>query len=258
MRKIKLLFAIVLCLSLFTLSLFAAEISDSEWSEIQAAVDNGEITLNDIGSYITNDTTNSKTLVFDVNGTTKIINVDPSYGSEIYNAFIGSSETNSTGTDVNLPDIKINPNVDAVEQGLEGAMGVIEVILGIIVWAIMIGMTFWTITDILFLSYPVFNEYVENNTSGNSRDGRSGGNFICKMVTKEAREAYKQANGGGGPGNGSGGNVFLIYFKKRVAAIILVAVCLYFVSIGDLGFIVRIITKLCSGIIRGVQEFANS
>lgn len=245
-KTIGIIVAAIMCLSVMAVGVLAAEITDAQWTEVQQAVTDGKISANDVLAIQATGATDTRQIVVTVNGVSTLVTVDASRGSELYNKI--STTTNPSDISGKLPTVVINPNVEAVEQGLEGAMGVIETVLGVLIWLIMIGVTIWTIADILFLSYPVFNEYIENQS--NAKDG--GGKIISRLVTREAKEAYKEAN------SGNGGNVWLLYLKKRIVAVVLIAVCLYFVTIGDIGFVIRIVTKLVSGVIKGISNFANS
>lgn len=248
-KAVKIIAMIAACFMILSMYVFGADITDDEWATVQKAVDSGTITLEDLTNSQATGSTNSIQIIATVNGTKQIISVDRDKGSDLLakaNSASGTTDINKK-VDENLPDIEIKPNTDAVEKALENAMGLIETVLGVCIWAIMIGVTIWTVADILFISYPVFNEYIEGQ-SGNSK----GGNIISRLVTREAKEAYKEAN------SGNGGNVWLIYLKKRIVAIVLIAICLYFVTIGDIGFVIRIVTKLIGGVIRGISDFANS
>ena len=150
-----------------------------------------------------------------------------------------------------ISNIKIVPDVDAASRMLSGFTPLIQMVVSVVIVAVTMGMTLFTAFDIC---YPVFRNKCEDaKASGNkmmTRTDSKTGETKLRLVTDEAQYAIQAADT-----IQSGQNPLVIYFKKRFAAILILAIVLFILLTGNMNVFSQIALKLVSGIISIVQSY---
>lgn len=153
-----------------------------------------------------------------------------------------------------ISNIKIVPDVDAASRMLSGFTPLIQMVVSVVIVAVTMGMTLFTAFDICYIEFPVFRNKCEDaKASGNkmmTRTDSKTGETKLRLVTDEAQYAIQAADT-----IQSGQNPLVIYFKKRFAAILILAIVLFILLTGNMNVFSQIALKLVSGIISIVQSY---
>lgn len=153
-----------------------------------------------------------------------------------------------------ISNIKIVPDVDAASRMLSGFTPLIQMVISVVIVAVTMGMTLFTAFDICYIEFPVFRNKCEDaKASGNkmmTRTDSKTGETKLRLVTDEAQYAIQAADT-----IQSGQNPLVIYFKKRFAAILILAIVLFILLTGNMNVFSQIALKLVSGIISIVQSY---
>lgn len=153
-----------------------------------------------------------------------------------------------------ISNIKIVPNVDAASSMLSGFTPLIEMVVSVVIVGVTMGMTLFTAFDICYIEFPIFRNKCEDaKASGNkmmTRTDSKTGETKLRLVTDEAQYAIQAADT-----IQSGQNPLVIYFKKRFAAILILAIVLFILLTGNMNVFSQIALKLVSGIISIVQSY---
>lgn len=149
-------------------------------------------------------------------------------------------------------NLQIKADVGTASGALIGFSGVINTFLGIIVVVTSMGILLQTGLDICYIVFPeVQNKCEESRQSGGAFAGKttSGGETKMKWVSDEALYSIKTANT-----LESGKNPLLIYAKKRVAMIIILAVVNFLFLTGRMTILTDIALSLADGILDILQS----
>lgn len=141
----------------------------------------------------------------------------------------------------------IKADVGNAKVALSGFMGVAAMIIGIIAWAVIGGMSVFTALDICYIAFPVFRNKVE----GSAESGSKAGSVMLKLVTDDAQYAVKQCN------VENGKSPWGMYLKKRIIAYILLAIVIYILLTGKVDLIISIAMNFVSGIIDSLSHLAG-
>lgn len=160
--------------------------------------------------------------------------------------------------DSKIGDMGIGFNVSAdVEQAGVALSGVEEfasVVVGILVYAVTIGMTLFTAVDICYITIPVFRNKCEDaKQSGgamaktNSQTGETKFRFVTDeavyAVTTCSIETGKQPLG--------------VYLKKRIWAFVLLGIVLFILLTGNIQLIVNIAVNVVAGLIEALSNLGS-
>ena len=146
-------------------------------------------------------------------------------------------------------DIGSNFNVEADIEGaataLSGIEGIISTIVGILVYAVTIGMTLFTACDICYITMPVFRNKCDDikASGGVGTKTDSSGNAVLMFVTDDAQHAVQVCT------VETGKNPLALYAKKRVVAFILLGLVIFILLTGNIGLLVNIAVNIAAGII---------
>lgn len=133
---------------------------------------------------------------------------------------------------------------------LQGFIPVMNIVLGLIVILISIGMTIFSAFDIAYLAFPVFRnkcEEAKQTGQGLMASGKTNaktGETKLRFVSDEAQYAITASET-----TQSGKNPFVIYFKKRILAYLLLAITVFILLTGNVTVLTKIAVDLVGGIL---------
>lgn len=118
---------------------------------------------------------------------------------------------------------------------------IVRVIFGVGAICISIFLIGSTIVDLCFIGLPIAREALQNK-------GDQKGSGKVPFVSADAMSVIKESESSL---DSSGGykNAYLIYFKRRVLTYIIIAVCLLYLIVGELGGLISWLLSLGSGIV---------
>lgn len=249
-RTSKIVFSLALLGCMFT-SAFALTNEEIAWLDdnIVSASDKNIVTKssssNWIGTFLTTKGTGTPVMI---KGGTPLYLQDKKTEDDLSER-IGTSISNAAASG-KVSDITNGLNLSADTGGaaamLSGFTPIIELVLGIIVTLITIGMTVYSSFDIAYIAFPVFRNKCEDaKVSGtNSAMVKKGANgeAALRWVTDDAQFAVQQGS------VESGKSPWSIYFGKRIATYIMLAIILFILLTGNIQLIANIAIKLVSGI----------
>lgn len=252
----------LLVLSMSTVA-FAAQVNSNLSTEQQEWL-NANVTVNGTDIVVT-----------DMNVKGKLLTAAPSgdycmfvlkSGATLYwkssnDASLGAAITrsiNNTAATGKMQGLTNNLDINADTQGagvmLSGLAPIINIVLGIIATFIMFGMAISSSLDICYIAFPVFRNKCEDmKASGNSVMTKKGANGDVRLrwVTDDAQYAVNST-----VTEGNGKSPWAAYFKKRVAAYILLTIIMFILLTGNITLITDIALKVVSGILNVLQSLA--
>lgn len=145
--------------------------------------------------------------------------------------------------------IDVQADTDRAQELLGGVQPIIELFCGVIVYAIVLGLPVFTCLDILYITYPVFRNGVQESASkgGMMSKTRKDGSTGVRLVSDEAQFAVENAN------LGEGRTALGIYSKKRFAVYIICTVMLFVFLTGNIQIFTNLAVQIVSGIISVIQ-----
>ena len=151
-------------------------------------------------------------------------------------------------------NLGIDPDLDRATAMLSGFIPFIEMVIGVMITLITLGMTVFSAFDIAYIAFPVFRNKCEDakasGTSGMMTKQKSNGESSLRWVTDDAQYAVTQ----GTVENGK--NPWGIYFKKRVISYIMLAIILFILMTGNISLITNIALKVVAGIMDVLASLA--
>ncbi len=146
--------------------------------------------------------------------------------------------------------LNVTANTTAAATMLSGLAPIVSIGLGVLVTLITIGMTIYSAFDIAYIAFPVFrNKCEEAKVNGGAMaKTTSNGDTKLRFVTDDAQYAVQQGS------VESGKSPWGIYFKKRVASYVLLAIILFILMTGNINLITNIALKVVSGIMGVLQS----
>ncbi len=131
---------------------------------------------------------------------------------------------------------------------LSGFKGIIQLVVGILAWAVTAGMTLFTALDLCYITMPVLRNNVESQKQSGQgmmvkQDNRTGETRL-RWITDEAQFAVNQG------ALEHGKNPISVYLWKRMAAFVLIAIALYILLTGNINLITGIAINWVSGILQ--------
>jgi len=144
---------------------------------------------------------------------------------------------------------QVNVQADTKGAGvmLSGLAPLVNLIVGIIAYLIILGMTFFTALDIIYITMPVFRNKAEEMRQAGSgilvRHDNKTGETKLRWVTDEAVYAVQACS------VDSGKNPLGMYLQKRIWAYILVAIVIFILLTGNVQLFVNIALNLVEGIL---------
>lgn len=154
-----------------------------------------------------------------------------------------------------MDEFEVTANTGQAAVALAGIQQLVGVIVGILAYAVVIGMSLFTGVDICYITMPVFRNWADDKgASGGavtSSTNKDTGESKFRFVTDEAMFAVTQAT------VENGKNALGIYFKKRCIGWILTAIVLYVLLTGQIVLLTDVILQFISGIIAALQSLGN-
>lgn len=154
-----------------------------------------------------------------------------------------------------MSEFEVTADTSQAAVALAGIQQLVGVIVGILAYAVVIGMALFTGVDICYITMPVFRTWADDKgASGGavtSSTNKDTGESKFRFVTDEAMFAVTQAT------VENGKNALGIYFKKRCIGWILTAIVLYVLLTGQITLLTDVILQFISGIIAALQSLGN-
>ena len=138
---------------------------------------------------------------------------------------------------------------------LSGIQQPFQTFLGALVTVITVGATVFTALDLMYITFPVFRGKMDDakasGTKGLTRQGKNGETKL-NWITEDAQYAMIAADT-----VQSGKSPYIIYFKKRVIALVVLAVVLFILLTGNINILTNIGIKLAAGILDMISSTFN-
>lgn len=142
-----------------------------------------------------------------------------------------------------LNQANVNPDTGAAMGLLSGIMPVLNVVLGLMVVVISIGMSVFSALDIIYLAFPAFRSMVDNSVERGGKGTRTtkDGTVTSRWVTQDAILAAQDAEN-------TQGSPWGPYFKRRVLAYVFLAIILFILLTGNIFSITTLVTNALQGL----------
>jgi hypothetical protein len=142
-----------------------------------------------------------------------------------------------------LNQANVNPDTGTAMGLLSGIMPAINVVLGLMVVVISIGMTVFSALDIIYLAFPAFKLMVDNSIEQGDKGTRTtkDGTVTSRWVTQDAIMAAQDAEK-------THGSPWGPYFKRRILAYVFLAAILFILLTGNIFSITTLVTNALQGL----------
>lgn len=151
-------------------------------------------------------------------------------------------------------DFNIKADLEGAGVALSGLEQVVSVLIGVICYGVVIGMTLFTALDLCYITMPVFRNKCEDmKQSGNSVMTKTGANGETKFrwVTDEAVYAVQTC------AVDTGKSPLTVYLGKRVFAYILLAIVIYILFTGNIQLLANIAVNFVAGIMDALRTLGS-
>lgn len=174
------------------------------------------------------------------------------FKKQVLNQYKSSKVTEDT---VALTDgINVTADTSAAMQALSGFIPYVNMLLGIIVTLITLGLAVFTSFDVCYIVFPVFRNKCEQQKmqgSGAMVKQTANGGTKLRWVSDEAQYAVEHQT------LEQGGNPLTSYLKNRVLAYVFVAVILFILLTGNISIITNLALKAVAGIMTALQGLSG-
>lgn len=164
------------------------------------------------------------------------------------------SDVKNDITNMLKDDFNVSADVGKASKALDGFKETTGIIIGILSYAVIIGMGLFTALDVCYIVIPVFrvfyNDSAESGSKVTSKTGKNG-EAKLRWISDDAVYAVKVAT------IEEGKSPIKVYLFKRIGAYITVAIVLFMLLTGNMQIFVNIALDLVSGIIEQLQEMAQ-
>ena len=142
-----------------------------------------------------------------------------------------------------LNQANVSPDTGTAMGLLSGIMPAINVVLGLMVVVISIGMTVFSALDIIYLAFPAFKSMVDNSIEQGGKGTRTtkDGTVTSRWVTQDAIMAAQDAEQ-------TQGSPWGPYFKRRILAYVFLAIILFILLTGNIFSITTLVTNALQGL----------
>lgn len=164
----------------------------------------------------------------------------------------GKRQVTQVGSTIIGSGFEVSADVQTGAKILSGFSGLVSMILGLMVVLISLGMTVFSACDLAYIAFPVFRNKCEDMKQSGSKIGTktgSNGETKLRFVTDEAQYAVNAAET-----TESGKNPFVIYFSKRIASYIILAILLFILLSGRITVFTDLGVKLADGIVNLIGD----
>lgn len=148
----------------------------------------------------------------------------------------------------------IKADIGEAQKALSGFVGIASIIIGIIAWAVVCGMSVFTALDICYIAWPVFRnkaDSVKESGGIGTKVNKSTGETMLRFITDDAQYAVQQCN------IENGKSPWGIYLKKRIVSYIMLAIILFILITGQVDLFINIAMNFVSGIIEMLGGLAS-
>jgi len=239
------------------------EDSVAVWLESQCSLNrNGEVVysnslsgiLND-HPYVDGDDSETYAITLNVEGQEHVIFMSQAAFERAGNQ--ADKSLNRQRVQQKVDNMGVNFNVEADVQSagiaLSGLQEVVGMIVGLLAYAIVLGMTLFTTLDVCYITMPVFknkaDEMVQRGGVMSRVDSRTG-ESTHRWITDDARYAVANAT------IENGKSPLAIYLGKRIWAYVMLAIVLFILLTGNIQLIVNIAINFISGLIEALEGLA--
>lgn len=183
-------------------------------------------------------------------------NIDLKSFENVVNARYNMANTSATDKTLEITGgLSVNADTGNAVETLSGLTDIINIILGLMVVAVTLGMAVFTSFDVAYIAFPVFRNKCEDAkaTGGSNAMVKTTSNGEAKLrwVTDEAQYAVQQS----GVENG-GRSAWGIYLKKRIVAYIFLAIILTMFMTGNINILTNIALNAVEGVMNVLSELA--
>ena len=142
-----------------------------------------------------------------------------------------------------LNQANVNPDTGTAMGLLSGIMPALNVVLGLMVVVISIGMSVFSALDIIYLAFPAFRLMVDNSIEQGGKGTRTtkDGTVTSRWVTQDAILAAEDAEN-------THGSPWGPYFKRRILAYVFLAIILFILLTGNIFSITTLVTNALQGL----------
>ena len=164
-------------------------------------------------------------------------------------------DVSSTATNVKVAEIDVNvaADVGAANELVSGFEPVIQLVIGILAWAIVIGLPLITALDVAYITIPFFREKTEDMKAKGGPMVTQGKNGESKVrwISDEAQHAVATLD------LENGRSPLKTYLMSRIGAFIMVAIILYLLIGGQITVVTQLAVRLVSGIMNILSGLAQ-
>ena len=143
-----------------------------------------------------------------------------------------------------IQDLELSADTVSASALFKGFEPILNLILGILVTLITIGMTFCSALDIAYIAFPIVrNRWDDAKINGGIGTKKmANGETKLTWITDDAQYAIKQGT------IESGQSPWAIYFKRRIISYIMLAIILFILMTGNITLITNIAINIVAGI----------
>lgn len=174
-------------------------------------------------------------------------------GTTVY--YYKKGDVSSTATNVKVAEIDVNvaADVGAANELVSGFEPVIQLVIGILAWAIVIGLPLITALDVAYITIPFFREKTEDMKAKGGPMVTQGKNGESKVrwISDEAQHAVATLD------LENGRSPLKTYLMSRIGAFIMVAIILYLLIGGQITVVTQLAVRLVSGIMNILSGLAQ-
>ena len=179
--------------------------------------------------------------------------INMSIGGTTY--YFKKGDVSSTATNVKVAEIDVNvaADVGAANELVSGFEPVIQLVIGILAWAIVIGLPLITALDVAYITIPFFREKTEDMKAKGGpmvTQGKNGESKI-RWISDEAQHAVATLD------LENGRSPLKTYLMSRIGAFIMVAIILYLLIGGQITVVTQLAVRLVSGIMNILSGLAQ-
>lgn len=172
------------------------------------------------------------------------------------NKMVGIVQDYSLKADIDnmAVDFSLKADLDGAATALSGFEGIVSTIIGVLCYAVVIGMSLFTAVDLCYITMPVFrNKCDEMKHSGNKAVVKTENDGTAKFrwVTDEAVYAVETC------AVGTGKSPLTVYVTKRIWAFMLLAVVIYIMFTGNIQLLANIAVNFIAGIMNVLRSLGG-
>lgn len=251
-RMTTLIVLLAVLLSLCTITAFA-NVDDTSLG-VDLTVDEEkylEDYIGSLGSYVTTDRNKTEDTSKFVNINSNTYYITKGKTPAQLQSFLNSRLSIEKTKDI-TKGLGLEADTGAAAETIGGFRDIINLVLGIIVTLITVGLAIFTAFDVCYIVFPIFREKCDAQKmqgDGAMVKKTNNGESKLRFVSDEAQFAVHNAS------LEQGSNPLVNYFKNRALTYIVVAIILFILLTGNISLITDIVLKLVSGIMNVLSSW---